>query len=94
MNFDQQTTRSVEIPACQGFMLAERTQEHLNLFEENKEACYFSLNEELLEKCRYYLQHEDERMCIAKAGRQRCIDSGYSYKKRIEAVLMEMELIC
>lgn len=94
MNFDLQTQRSVEIPACQGFVLAKRTNEHLELFEENKEACYFSSNEELLEKCRYYLQHEDERMCIAKAGRQRCIDSGYSYKKRIEAVLMEMELIC
>ena len=90
INLDQQTTRSVEIPACQGFMLAERTSEHLELFEENKEAVYFSTNEELLEKCLYYLSHEKERVQIATNGRERCIKSGYSNKDRITCVINKL----
>jgi hypothetical protein len=87
INFDQQTARTMEIPACGGFMLAERTQEHLDLFEEGKEASYFSSNEELLKLCHYYLSHEEERIQLAKAGLKRCHTSGYSNDKTIKKML-------
>lgn len=87
LNNDQQTARTMEIPACGGFMMAERTKEHLELFEEGKEAVFFSSNEELLELCKYYLSHETERQLIAESGLQRCRTSGYSNEKTITKML-------
>lgn len=87
INFDQQTARTMEIPACGGFMLAERTDEHLELFKEGFEAEFFANNEELLEKCKYYLLHEDERIKIAKSGTERCKNSGYSNEKTIKRLV-------
>jgi len=84
---DLQTTRSVEIPACGGFMLAERTTEHLELFKEGEEAEFFDSQEELLDKCQYYLRHESQRLRIASNGLRRCIESGYSNEKRLEQIL-------
>ena len=87
MNYDQQTTRSVEIPACGGFMLAERTQEHLSLFTEDEEASFFSSDEELLSKCEYFLAHDKEREEIAERGNRRCTFSGYGNEQMIRKVL-------
>ncbi len=71
-------------------MLAERTEEHRRLFEEGKEAAYFSSNKELLAKVCYYLKHEDERQAIAHAGRERCLTSGYSHHDRLRFMLEQV----
>lgn len=90
MNRDLQTDRTMEIPACRSFTLMERTDEHRRLFEEDREAVFFSSDEELLEKVRYYLKHEDERLAIAKAGRERCLKSGYSHHERLRFMLSQI----
>lgn len=87
LNKDLHTSRSIEIPACKGFMIAERTTEHKELFEENKEAVYFDNDEELLEKVKYYLNHNEKRKEIAENGYQRCLSSGYEYKQMLLKII-------
>jgi spore maturation protein CgeB len=89
---DQHTTRTFEIPAIGGFMLADRTDEHRELFEEGKEAEYFDSDEEYVEKVRYYLGNPDARVRIARAGHLRCTSSGYSYDDRIRDVMKALDL--
>jgi spore maturation protein CgeB len=88
-NRDVQTTRSIEIPACRAFMLAERTDEHRRLFREGKEAEFFASFDELLAKCRHYLAHDRERHAIAAAGYRRC-HAGYSNAQRLAGVLAHL----
>lgn len=87
---DRHTTRTFEIPACGTFLLAERTEEHQELFEEGREAEFFGDLDELQDKIRYYLAHPDERKRIAAAGRERCLRGGYSYHDRMRGLLQKV----
>jgi spore maturation protein CgeB len=86
-NRDLQTTRTIEIPACRAFMLAERTAEHQSLFREDVEAVYFDSSHELVAKCHYYLREPGKREAIAAAGYKRCLTDGYDYPSRLRSIL-------
>jgi spore maturation protein CgeB len=86
INGDLQTTRSVEVPACGGFLLAERTEEHRALFEEDVEAVYFSSTAELIRKVKYYLKDKSLRNKIALEGFRRAAEA-YTYQAQLESVL-------
>jgi spore maturation protein CgeB len=86
-NRDLHTSRTFEIPACGGFMLAERTCEQLGFFEEDKEAAYFSTIEELVDKLRFYMRADSVRERISRTGYERCLRSGYQYTDRAKTAI-------
>lgn len=84
---DRITARTFQIPACGAFMLHERTRELLDYFAEDRECACFGDDGELVEKIRYYLAHDDERVRVAGAGRARAMSAGYSVDVRAAAIL-------
>jgi spore maturation protein CgeB len=90
INRDLHTSRSVEIPACGGFLLAERTAEHDELFEDNVEAVFFDDDQDLLRLVRHYLLEDKQRDLIRMRGLKRCRDSNYSYDKMVDIILSKV----
>jgi spore maturation protein CgeB len=86
-NRDGHVMRTFEIPACGAFMLAERTQEHLELFREGESAAYFGSPEELASQVSYYLAHDEEREAIARKGHVKVTRGSHSYLDRLLALL-------
>ena len=49
-------------------MLADRTEDHREFFEEGKEAEYFSSDEEFRDKVKFYLANEAARAAHCECG--------------------------
>lgn len=90
-NRNHTASRTFQIPALGAFLLHERNELVEKYFAEGVEAEFFDSDDELLEKCRHYLAHPEERERIAAAGRRRCIESGYFEQDRVRDVLPAIE---
>ena len=86
-NEDDVAHKAFEITASGGFLLAERTPGHQAVFEEGKEAEFFSSVEECVEKCSYYLAHPLAREIIARRGCERAWSSGYDNDFQLSQIL-------
>lgn len=90
-NRDLHTTRTFEIPYCGGLLCAERTSEHLQLYQEDVEAVFWRDVTECIEKCQKLLKNEEMRREIAEKGRVRCLKNGIfnenNLKKMLEAAV-------
>ena len=88
-NRDLQTCRSIEIPACGGFMLHERKAEMKKLLIQNQQADYFKTNQELLEQCNKWLAADQEREAVAAEGFGRVSNGSFSHTERLQEILAE-----
>ena len=86
-NKDEFAHKSFEIAACEGFLLVERSDGHLQRFVEDEEAVFFSHMEECVEKIRNYLPNETARTRIAAAGRVRAERSGYHNDRQVGLIV-------
>jgi spore maturation protein CgeB len=84
---DQHTTRTFEIPACGSMLLADRTDDHCEFFEEGREAEFFASERDLVNKVRFYIRNEPARARIAAAGWERCVKGRYAYVHRLADAL-------
>ncbi len=78
-NRDKQTSRSIEIPMSGNLMLAERTDEHLELFKEDLEAVFFGSDDELVDKVIFYQKNHDLIDKIGQRAALACLYKGYDW---------------
>jgi len=92
-NRDTYTRRCFEIPACGRVMLAERTDDLLCMFEEGRDACFFSHGDELLIKAKWLLENPCISEAIAESGRMRVLADGHDVKSRASEFLSSVTAV-
>jgi hypothetical protein len=70
-NRDLHTTRTMEIPYAGGVLCAERTSEHMDLYEEGVEAVFWRDVDECARQCRRLLDDDAWRQSVRSAGMAR-----------------------
>lgn len=78
--------RVLDILACGGFCLTNYQPEIAELFEDGVELVMYTDMADLVQKADYYLQHEEEREAIARAGREKA-SAQFSLRDRLSDML-------
>lgn len=84
--------RNFEVPGCGGFLLTERVPHLERYFELDREVAVFDGVDDLLDKVRYWLGHDEERQQVADAGYRRVL-SEHTYDHRFAAIFDDLGLV-
>ena len=82
--------RIFETLAARSFLLTDYTCELAELFKVGQEIETYSSAEELEDKVKYYLQHDDQRIKIAQKGYEKFLES-YTWKSRLTELLPDFQ---
>lgn len=83
---DDINMRCFEATATGSFLLTEYVPTLKECFEDGVHLATFKDMDEAIEKAKYYLEHEDEREKIAKAGMEHTLEN-HTFKHRAERIL-------
>lgn len=90
-NRDGNVMRSFELPAMGACLLAEDTEEHREIFGDDGEAvAFFRAREDMVEKLRWLLAHEDVRRRLRDAAHRIITTGRNTYRDRLEAILQQV----
>ena len=81
--------RDFEVPMSGGFYMVEYMEELEEFFEIGKEIVCYTGPQDLADKIKYYLAHDDERTQIQQAGYARCLKD-HTWQTRLTAAFQQM----
>lgn len=81
--------RHYEIPGCGGFQLSPYCEDLERHFEIGEEIAVYTDLDDLVDKIRFYLSHDDERRRVADAGYRRAVRD-HTATARMERLLEEL----
>ena len=77
--------RAIDIMGAGGFLLTNYQSDFFKYFVPNEDFVFYENENDLVNKCAYYLKHEDERIQIANNGYGK-IKESHTYEKRIQEI--------
>lgn len=86
-NRDLHTTRTMEIPYAGGLLCAERTAEHIALYNDREEAFFWEDVDECYEICTFLLDNSELREKVALAGHKRALANNHSNENICSQIL-------
>lgn len=92
-NRDLHTTRSLEIPYAGGLLCAERTSEHLSMYEEGVEAIFWDNAVECASICKQILSDDILRNSIRNAGMKKVREIGVGNEDICKKIISEINNI-
>jgi len=84
--------RNFEIPGCGGFLLTSDADNLTNYYQHSREIVIYKDTNDMIDKIKYYLKHNEERESIARAGYEHTL-ADHTYEKRFREIFKAIGLI-
>ena len=78
--------RAFDIMGSGGFLLTNYQEDYLEYFVPDEDFVYYEDYADLVRKARYYLEHEEERVQIARNGYEK-VKKYHTYKERVDLIM-------